>query len=444
MNVDEPLERKKSIKLTVSSSNHVRKDRRYNFWLSSTIKKWLWCPLCLPMIFVITPPLSDYCTFRTGLFLCLVAAIRWNTGYWRRARHALKNASWSGWLYALVVPRLWPTRIERHCDNCETILSRQFQFGHQKVGWQLRCLRRFPWRILSRHWGHLAHTQLRPRILNTIIIWAYIKLFDCKLHEAQEQHYETLGDFFCRRIKPACRPVHKEAPVVSPADGQATWIGPFEGGFLQQVKGVHYSLSYFLGLEHGDVMHGGIIDPACLLQKTDGSTDLYQAVIYLSPGDYHRFHSPVDWTVTTRRHFPGELLSVKPSVVSSCPGLFHLNERVSWLGQWDHGFFSMTAVGATNVGSIHMEKGDQIDPELKTNRPSGLRRHCDVAHPCSTRTFFYSEKTYEEKLCYAKGQPFGHFTFGSTIVLLFEAPKQLKLSKSSGDRLLVGEPVLAL
>ena len=84
----------------------------------------------------------------------------------------------------------------------------------------------------------------------------------------------------------------------------------------------------------------------------DPNNVLYHCVIYLAPGDYHRFHSPTDWEIFYRRHFPGELFSVNPSVARWLEGLFNLNERVVYYGKWRYGFFSMTPVGATNVGSI--------------------------------------------------------------------------------------------
>src|SRR4051812_46236265 len=33
---------------------------------------------------------------------------------------------------------------------------------------------------------------------------------------------------------------------------------------------------------------------------------LFFCVVYLAPGDYHRFHSPTHWVVEIRRHFAGE------------------------------------------------------------------------------------------------------------------------------------------
>ena len=81
--------------------------------------------------------------------------------------------------------------------------------------------------------------------------------------------------------------------------------------------------------------------------KKNASPDsvLYQCVIYLAPGDYHRFHSPTLWKPELRRHFSGELLSVSPKIAGWIPGLFCLNERAVYIGKWKHGFFSYTAVG---------------------------------------------------------------------------------------------------
>ncbi len=50
----------------------------------------------------------------------------------------------------------------------------------------------------------------------------------------------------------------------------------------------------------------------------------------------------------------GELFSVKPGVARWLQGLFNYNERAVYTGRWRYGFFSMAAVGATNVGSINV------------------------------------------------------------------------------------------
>ena len=38
----------------------------------------------------------------------------------------------------------------------------------------------------------------------------------------------------------------------------------------------------------------------------------------------------------------------------SIQGLFNFNERVILHGHWEHGQFMMAAIGAYNVGSIHL------------------------------------------------------------------------------------------
>lgn len=46
-----------------------------------------------------------------------------------------------------------------------------------------------------------------------------------------------------------------------------------------------------------------------------------------------------------------------------------------------------------------------------------------------------------ENVHMCKGQPFGEFHLGSTIVLLFEAPKNFNFQLETGQRILVGEGI---
>ncbi|KAK5100385.1 phosphatidylserine decarboxylase 1 [Lithohypha guttulata] len=156
-------------------------------------------------------------------------------------------------------------------------------------------------------------------------------------------------------------------------------------------------------------------------------TKLYYLVVYLAPGDYHRFHSPVSWVCTSRRHFAGELYSVSPYVQRTLPGLFTLNERVVLLGHWKYGFFSYTPVGATNVGSIRIN----FDKELRTNSLTTDTEADRQAYAAKERGEAYSgfsEATYEGASAFLQGHPLsrgeemGGFALGSSIVMVFEAP----------------------
>ena len=166
-------------------------------------------------------------------------------------------------------------------------------------------------------------------------------------------------------------------------------------------------------------------------------TALYYIVVYLAPGDYHRFHSPASWVAEKRRHFAGELYSVSPYLQRTLPGLFTLNERVVLLGRWRWGFFSFTAVGATNVGSIKIN----FDRELRTNSLTTDTAADRAAEEASSRGEPYSgyaEATYgaASKIlgghALRKGEEMGGFQLGSSIVLVFEAPKGRRKSLDEG------------
>lgn len=97
----------------------------------------------------------------------------------------------------------------------------------------------------------------------------------------------------------------------SPADGRILHYGICENGILEQVKGVNYSLKGFLGPQtwRGDLDDVNNLSDEEYYQKLKlkPGHELYHCVIYLAPGDYHRFHSASDWKVLYRRHFPGKL-----------------------------------------------------------------------------------------------------------------------------------------
>ena len=168
-------------------------------------------------------------------------------------------------------------------------------------------------------------------------------------------------------------------------------------------------------------------------------TALYYMVIYLAPGDYHRFHSPVSWVVSARRHFAGELYSVSPYLQRTLPGLFTLNERVVLLGRWRWGFFSYTPVGATNVGSIKVN----FDKELRTNSlttDTAADRAAAAAKERGEPYAGFTEATYSTASkvlgghALRRGEEMGGFQLGSSIVMVFEAPRGQRTSFDEGFR----------
>uniref|UniRef100_A0A8C3HJ74 Phosphatidylserine decarboxylase n=1 Tax=Chrysemys picta bellii TaxID=8478 RepID=A0A8C3HJ74_CHRPI len=149
-----------------------------------------------------------------------------------------------------------------------------------------------PTRLLSRLWGVLTGLAL-PHWLRRPLLALYVWAFSVNMAEAAEEDlsgYRSLGELFRRPLKPWVRPI---APydMVSPADGCIVHLGRVRRSRLEQVKGVTYSLESFLGPQDW--------------REDVGERGLYQCIIYLAPGDYHRFHSPTDWHIRHRRHFPG-------------------------------------------------------------------------------------------------------------------------------------------
>lgn len=327
-----------------------------------------------------------------------------------------------------------------------TVLYYLLPFGAlrplSRVGWRpvsrVALYKSVPTRLLSRAWGRLNQVEL-PHWLRRPVYSLYIWTFGVNMKEAAVEdlhHYRNLSEFFRRKLKPQARPVCGLHSVISPSDGKILNFGQVKNCEVEQVKGVTYSLESFLGPRTSTDDLSFPPAPPCgsfrnQLVTREGN-ELYHCVIYLAPGDYHCFHSPTDWTVSHRRHFPGSLMSVNPGMARWIKELFCHNERVVLTGDWKHGFFSLTAVGATNVGSIRI----YFDRDLHTNSPRYSKG--------SYNDFSFVTHTNKEGIPMRKGEHLGEFNLGSTIVLIFEAPKDFNFKLKAGQKIRFGEALGSL
>lgn len=288
---------------------------------------------------------------------------------------------------------------------------------------QLQSLKLLPYRAASRLWGKMNSRKL-PRWMRKPIYKSWAAVFNCNLDEMKYplKDYENLGEFFSRPLKEGLRPFDPDPRhLASPVDGAVASVGFVNSSTivptLEQIKGSSYRLDEFLG---------GL--PPYFTAKTPvakGKQVCY-CVLYLAPGDYHRVHAPVDWQVETRRHFPGTLFPVNYMAAHRIPDLYLENERVALLGEWEHGFFSLTAVGALNVGSIVLT----MEPDFRTNthEQDALVGQCLVSN-------------YSSKVNTTRGEEMAQFKLGSTVVLVFEAPESFEFTIKPGDKVVLGKRI---
>jgi len=281
--------------------------------------------------------------------------------------------------------------------------------------WQVSLYTSLPLRLESRLWGWLARREL-PVFLRAPVIGLFARTFDCSLAEAVEgdlEKYASINEFFRRGVRPELRPLAKDV-LLSPSDGTVQVCGRLVNDQIEQVKGYGYSLAAFVGEDLAKQLKNR--------KKKSPDDQLYYCVIYLSPADCHKFYSPAEWKVEMRRHITGYLLGVNQKVVSRVPHCFSINERVLLTGEWKHGFFSMTPVGATHVGSIKLD----CEESLKTN--SSTKRIGDV-----------DDKRYESLVEKKRGDYVGEFNMGSSVVLIFDAPQGFSFTAKPGDKLKYGQ-----
>ncbi len=217
-------------------------------------------------------------------------------------------------------------------------------------------------------------------------IRTFARLYNVNLEEAAlgVAEFDTFQDFFTRKLKAGERTIESEPGFVpSPADGKLSAFGSLGEGRLVQAKGVEYSLDALVG--------------------DSNDADAYRhgsyAVIYLAPHNYHRVHCAWRGELTSWRYLPGALFPVNSVGLAHVPGLFARNERIIGHFDTEFGRAALIMVGATFVGHMSVAFSD-----VKSN--AGL--------PASGRV------RVGTPVPFARGDEFGVFEMGSTVVLLFE------------------------
>lgn len=223
--------------------------------------------------------------------------------------------------------------------------------------------------LSSRKWVSQVTGAFARSKASRIFIPRFAQTYGIRIEDAEKhlQDYKSLNDFFTRRLKPGLRPIHEDlSRVVSPVDASITGIGDIKEGLIVNVKGQDYTIEELLNRS----------------PRTVNYKNGFYFVLYLSPTDYHRIHSPISGDVLESEHVLGKVYPVNEFGLRHMKRVLSRNERLITFIQHNTGEVAVVKVGALNVSSIQYVK-----PLPKT-----LER----------------------------GQELAYFEFGSTVVLLFE------------------------
>lgn len=261
--------------------------------------------------------------------------------------------------------------------------------------------------------GRSARLRL-PRLIQRGLLRAYVRAYNVDLTECigTIADYDSLAEFFVRPLRPGARPVDPRPGVlVSPVDGKAHTVGTIQDGHFEQAPGKRASVAALLGA--GDPRCPSV--PASVAERFEGGP---YAVLYLSPRDYHRVHTPAASEVRGWRYLPGQLWPVFPAATRQVPELFGRNERLVFDLDTPLGTIGYAMIGAFGVGRMQTVVSDRITHDGGPH---------EVHHP-------------EPAVRLGRGAELGRFELGSTVILVAE-PGAFEWTIQPGDVVRMGAPI---
>jgi phosphatidylserine decarboxylase len=240
---------------------------------------------------------------------------------------------------------------------------------------------RIPRRLATRFMGWFSRIEHPFIVRPSLAVWRLCAP-QLNLREAKKTRFSSVHDCFTRELKEGARPVDQGPDIlVSPCDGIVGASGAIRGTEVFQAKGLPYTLEDLLSDR----------------QLADTFRDGRFVTLRLTPSMYHHFHAPGDATISDVIYLPGDTWNVNPATVRRIERLYCRNERavlhLSLAGSSEQ--MLLVPVAAILVASIRLTFLDLV---------------LDVAYAGPQRI-----------ACAAvvrKGDELGHFSHGSTIVVL--------------------------
>ncbi|CAA6814868.1 MAG: Phosphatidylserine decarboxylase (EC [uncultured Sulfurovum sp.] len=237
--------------------------------------------------------------------------------------------------------------------------------------------------LLSSAFGKFASKPFSKPI-QKFVNKSYVKLMGLDMTEFDDPaNYPTLNKLFTRSFINKKEISNDEKIMISPVDALVTDFGKIIEGKAYQIKGMEYNINELFGSYHQEAT-----------QAVEGGEFVN---LYLSPKDYHRYHTPDTLDIKSLTHIPGKLYPVNFPLLRNKKNLFIENERVIIeCRDQKNNVFVMVLVGALNVGKMVVTFEENINTNSKIKEPQHY--------------------TYEN-LTLEKGELFGWFEMGSTILL---------------------------
>ncbi len=220
-------------------------------------------------------------------------------------------------------------------------------------------------------WTSLLLKKFTCSPISKLLIPSFSRVYQINKEEMEKplEEYKCLHDFFIRKLKPGVRPRHFKAhSIVSPVDAVIHDKGKIRSDHTIFVKDKVYSILEMIGKEE-------------ILNKYIDGTFM---VFYLSPSHYHRIHSPISGKIKDQWTLGANSYPVNQIGLKYGKAPLSKNFRIVTEIEQDGASLSIVKIGAMFINSI--------------------------------------ELTYSENMLRI-GEEMAYFSFGSTVVLLFEKDK---------------------